>query len=685
MKGLNTKYKIEKWNPLSWINDSSFVYTTEGKHLFIITTGVLKPNIWLKTEELTESELTRILKVTYDDNLKVVVVELTDRFLIVENKNENPKILKTILKEKDGANFYLSPENGILAYTKENNLFLKMPNGEELAITQDMDKGIVNGSDYVHRQEFGIHQGIFWSPDWKKIAYYSKDERMVKEYPLVKTSTRQGEASMIRYPMAGMKSEEVKLKIYQLETGKTVTIHTNWDPETYLTCVTWSRDSKSIFIALLNRAQDHLKLLQFDSENGSMLDLLYEEKHPKYVEPENPLFFLKNSPDRFIWQSEKSGFNHLYLFNPTTKYFKPITQGDWEITEIIGQDSKSQWLYFQSTKVSPIDRHIYRVHLKNGKIEPITDETIRGTWQGILSPSGEYLISTYQSVNYPFKLILINNETKKQTLIYEATDPLENLQIPKPELLFFTAADGRTKLFGRITKPHPLEENKRYPVFLYVYGGPHVQLVTNTRLWGAGLLDSYMAQQGFVVLTVDNRGSAHRGLEFENVIHRRLGFYEMQDQVKALREIFKLPYIDSTKTVVHGWSYGGFMTISLMLNFPDLFKAGVAGGPVTDWKWYEVMYGERYMGKPEKNPEGYKATSLLDKVHQLKGKLLIIHGLQDDVVVPQHSLELVESFIKAEKQIDFFPYPSHSHNVRGKDRIHLMEKICSYLIDAVFK
>lgn len=677
VQGLFTKYKTDMPSPLCWVDDTSFLWTRDFKNILLRRVGSLEEIVWFSAESQPELKNQSLVNAQRSGDGKKIILEFQDRYIF--RNPEGDITLTEILKPKDSRDHHVHPERRLLAYTVENNVYLLEPGGREVSLTQDVDKGIVNGSGFVHRQEFGIREGLFWNKAGDRLAYYSKDERMVKEYPLVNTSAREAEPRFIRYPMAGMKSEEVKIKVYHVESGATTTLRTNSHPETYLTCVTWAPDGRQIYTALLNRAQDHLTLMRFDAESGSATGRILEEKHSKYVEPEHPLVFVNNKPDRFIWHSERDGFNHLYLYSSEGQLIRQLTKGAWEVTEVLGQDPRGEWLYYRATKVSPLDRHIYRVNLNNGKNEAVSDEKEPGTWWGWLSPDGRRLLATFQSAQKPAGIFLIETATGKKKLIYQATDPLDSLQIPKPHMRSFLSADGRTMLYGRVTLPPRLEPGRKYPVFLYVYGGPHAQLVTNTRLWGAGLLDSYMAQQGYVVLTVDNRGSAHRGLEFENVIHRRLGFHEMQDQVAALRQLFKEPFVDSTRTVVHGWSFGGFMTISILLNYPDLFKAGVAGGPVTDWKWYEVMYGERYMDTPEENPEGYAATSLLDKVRNLKSRLLIVHGMQDDVVVPQHSFELVEAFIKAGRQVEFFPYPSHAHNVRGKDRIHLMQKVIDFL------
>lgn len=565
---------------------------------------------------------------------------------------------------------------GTIAFTKENNLYVVQGKNKPVAVTNDDDKGIVNGSGYTHREEFGIHEGIFMSPTGKQVAFYRKDESMVTDYPLVATSTRIATANNIKYPMAGMTSENVTLGVYDTKSGKKSFIKTGEPKEQYLTAITWDPSEKYIYIGILNRGQNHLKLNQYSVETGEWVKTLFEEKHEKWVEPENPLYFFKTKPTLFVWQSERSGYNQLYLYGTDGQLQKALTSGNEPVTEILGTDPKEENLFYQTAADNGLSRKLYKVNLKSGKATLLTPD--KGTTGGTLSANGNYLLCSYSSLTVPGKTTLYNVKNGKSTVLLEAANPLKDYKMPKAELVTLTAADGKTQLNGRIIKPADFSADKKYPVVVYVYGGPHAQLVTDSWLGGAGLWDYYMAQNGYVMFTLDNRGSANRGLEFENVIHRQLGQEEMKDQLKGVEYLKTLPYVDATRMGVHGWSFGGFMTTSLLTQYPDVFKVGVAGGPVIDWKWYEIMYGERYMDTPQENPDGYSKTALTDKAQNLKARLLMIHGAQDPVVVMQHSLEFINACIKQGKAVDYFVYPDHEHNVRGKDRVHLMAKITDY-------
>jgi dipeptidyl-peptidase 4 len=420
-------------------------------------------------------------------------------------------------------------------------------------------------------------------------------------------------------------------------------------------------------------------LNEYDASTGNLIRTLFEEKHEKYVEPLNPLFFLKKQPNFFIWQSRRDGFNHLYLYNNNGSLVKQLTSGMGEVTNFYGTDAKEQFVYFTSTKESPWENHLYRVEIKTGKEQRLTKES--GTHRIFLNLQKELFIDSWSSTNIPHKIDLIKTNGTLVRNIHTAQNPLNEYSIGEMSMVKLTANDGMTDLYGRLIKPANFDSTKKYPVVVYVYGGPHTQLVTNSWLGGARLWEYYMAQKGYVMFTLDNRGSSNRGLEFENAIHRQLGVPEVSDQQTGLNFLKSLPFVDSTRIGVHGWSYGGFMTISMMLQSDNRLKVGVAGGPVTDWSLYEVMYGERYMDTPDENPEGYSNSNLKNYVKNLKGKLLIIHGDIDATVVPQHSFGFLHECVKQGVQVDFFMYPRHEHNVRGRDRVHLMQKVTNYFDD----
>ncbi|TNE79609.1 MAG: S9 family peptidase [Bacteroidetes bacterium] len=589
-------------------------------------------------------------------------------------------VSKTLMVEHDmdlkAANKDFHESTGNVAYTLDNNLWVKPYGTAAKPVTNDLEKGIVNGQS-VHRNEFGIHKGTFWSDNGEKLAYYRMDESMVTEYPIYDLHKMPAQADMIRYPFAGAKSHHVTLHVYDVKSGKTIQIQTGEPKEQYLTNIAWSPDGEEIFIAIVNRDQNEMKLVSFDAKTGKQKAVLFTETHPKYVEPENPMHWLSNK--EFIWESERDGFNHLYLYKRDGKLVKQLTSGDWMVTEYMGTDNKGKKLYFMSTKQSPLNQNLYSVEVSNGKLAEITK--INGVHSCKGASDKSMWLDQYSNPETPYAFNLISNEGKKVDQQFLAEDPLKYYNLGQTEVLTLKSTDGTTDLYARITKPVNFDPKKKYPVVVYVYGGPHLQLVTNRWMNGANLWTHYMAQQGFIVFTLDNRGSSNRGLNFENATHRQLGTLEMADQLRGVEYLKSLAYVDAERMGVHGWSFGGFMTTSLMTRQAGTFKVGVAGGPVIDWSMYEIMYTERYMDRPEENPEGFKNNNLLNYTENLKGKLMLIHGTSDDVVLWQHSLLYVQKCVKEGVQLDYFVYPEHAHNVRGKDREHLMQKVSDYLIE----
>lgn len=571
----------------------------------------------------------------------------------------------------------LSPDGTRAAWLKDNNIVITLQDGKNTEVTADTDKGIVNGSDYTHRQEFGIHKGMWWSPGSDKLLYYRKDETMVSNYPLVNFGERVAKNNDVKYPMAGMKSEEVTLVVYDVASGNKVTLKTGEPKEQYLTSVTWSPDGKHVYVGILNRGQDHLTLNRYDAQTGSFVSTLFEEKAATYVEPLHDLTFVPGKNDQFIYRTEKDGYEQLYYYNTTGKLIKSLGFKDVVVTELLSFDNAAQNVFYMGTSNNGLDRQLYRVNLKSGKTTQIT--TASGTHNAIVSTDGTVAYDSFSNTTTPNEVSILNLKSNKTTLLLKAENPYTGKTLlPEMELITITAADGKTPLNGRLIYPANFDAAKQYPVIVYVYGGPHAQLVHNDWLGGASLFDYYLAQQGYVVFTLDNRGSDARGRDFEHVVHRQLGQNEMADQMAGIEFLKSKPFVNKEKIGVSGWSFGGFMTISLMLSQPETFKVGVAGGPVIDWKWYEVMYGERYMDTPEDNPDGYEKTSLINKAGRLDGRLLVIHGAQDNVVVQQHSMEFIQACIAAGKQVDYFLYPTHEHNVSGKDRFHLNKKIADY-------
>ena len=582
----------------------------------------------------------------------------------------------------EAENFTLSPNNQMAAYTVGDNLFVTVGTDQK-AITTDGGKGIVNGKT-VHRNEFGIKGGIFWSPKGSAVAFYRMDESMVSEYPVVDITKRVAEHRGERYPMAGMASHEVKVGVYNIATGKTVFLETGAPFDRFFTNIAWTPDERYILVAEVNRGQNHMKLNKYDARNGMFVATLFEEKSDKWTEPQVPARFLTKNPRQFIWESPRDGWNHLYLYDINGKLVKQLTKGAWEVTSVDMVTPDDRYIYYTSTAASPLERHLYRLDTKSGKTEQLTAEA--GTHRTIINHKADLFVDQYSSIDVP-NVINIRAIKKGEAVrnLVTAKNPYEGYAMGQQKLVTTKTNDGKFDLYGRIILPADFDSTKKYPVIVYVYGGPHSQLVTNSWLAGARLWEFYMAQKGYILFTLDNRGTLARGNEFYQAIHRNLGDNEIADQMQGIAYLKSLPYVDADRIGVHGWSYGGFMTTSLMAKHPETFKVGVAGAPVIDWKLYEVMYGERYMDTPQENPEGYAKANLLNHVKGIKGDLLVIHSDYDVTVVWQNSLQFIRECVSNNIPVDYFVYPQHEHNVRGKDRVHLMTKITKYFDDNLKK
>jgi dipeptidyl-peptidase-4 len=574
---------------------------------------------------------------------------------------------------ENALNTSVAPQTQHVAYTRDNNLWIVV-NGKHIAVTADADKNIVNGKS-VHREEFGIDKGIFFSPDGRLLAYYRMDQTMVNDYPVVDWSQTPAKANIIKYPMAGGTSHEVTVHVYNPLTGNDVRIKTGTPADKYLTCVTWSPDNRSVFIATLNRGQDALRLNQYDAVTGEKIKTLFEESDSKYVHPEHGLSFLPGSNKEFIWWSERDGYTHLYLYNTNGKLVRQLTKGPWVVNELIGFNEARQEVIITTSKESAMEKNSYAVNWANGKMRRLDTEA--GMHTVTASEDGQYLFDAYSSATVPKKSVIRNIDGKVVQTLLVSPDPLAEYDRPEIREVKLKANDG-TPLYGKLILPTNFDRNKKYPVIVYLYNGPNVQLLHNSFPASNNLWYEYMAQRGYVVFTMDGRGSANRGMKFEQATFGKLGTVELKDQLVGVDYLKSLPYVDAARMGIHGWSFGGFMTTSMMLRNPDVFKCAVAGGPVMDWKMYEVMYTERYMNTPQENPGGYEDANLLSKVKNLKGNLLLIHGTDDDVVVWQHSINFIRKCVDNNIPIDYFVYPGHQHNVRGKDRVHLMQKITDY-------
>lgn len=565
-------------------------------------------------------------------------------------------------------------------FTEENNLFAEV-GGERVAITDNEDKNIVSGS-FVSRNEFGIVDGIFPSPDGLSVAFYQKDESKVGTFPLLDITTRTGSLREIKYPMAGMDSERVRVGVWDSRTRQTVWLAvTDFDEERYITNITWSPNGELIYIQVLNRDQNEMHLNSYCSATGAFVETILTESDSRYVEPLYPLQWLDTEGEKFIYSTNvRDGYWNLYVCSRGKEggwNVERLTKVDADVTYL---DRRGEWVYYYTAEFSTAEQHLAKVSTKSGKSVRLTHEA--GWHNCSISPCGKYLIDNYSALYVPRIVNLASTKDGKVLRnLLTAADPTEGYNYTPIELGTIPTADGKWENWYRLIYPIDFDPAKKYPAIVYVYGGPHSQMVNNSYLANLRRWEMYMAQRGYVVFVMDNRGTLWHGAEYEKAIHRQCGKCEMEDQMKGVEWLLSHEWIDAERVGVHGWSYGGFMTISLMTHHPEVFKVGVAGGPVIDWKWYEAMYGERYMDRPEQNPDGYAATSLINQVNNLKGKLLICQGGIDPVVLWQHSLSFVRECVVNNVQVDYFPYPCHEHNVRGKDRVHLMDKVTLYFDD----
>ena len=682
--GTNYRNMIPQNRRLTWWGDQ--LVRLETKECYLVDKKTGKETVFFTVDDVNEW-----MGGTPDNGLRslgsarfpyadqsVVLLNYGGERCLIDFEQKKQVWHKSSADERQASNF--NTVSRYTAFVNGDQLYIRPADfdKEDIQLSTDGSREIVYGRS-VHRDEFGIHSGLFWSPDGMRLAFYRMDQSMVTDYPQVNLFTHIATHEPDKYPMAGQTSHEVTVGVYDVATSKTVYLKTGAPKDRYLTNVAWSPDSKTIYILELNRDQNDCSLVSYDAATGDRIAELNRETDAKYVEPQNPIMFLPWDASKFILQSQKDGYNHLYLFDKTGKELRQITKGDWVVLSIVGFNAKNKSVIITSNECSPIQCNTWEVNVNTGK-RTLLDNG-EGWHSPIMSASGRYIVDSYQSPNVPRNIEITDAKTLRHTAYFSSPNPWEGYKVPQFSCGTVKAADGTTDLYWRMVKPADFDETKQYPVVVYVYGGPHAHNVDARWNYASRSWETYMAQKGYITFILDNRGSENRGKEFEQATFRQLGQQEMRDQMCGVEYLKSLPYVDVDRIGVHGWSFGGFMTISLMTNYPDVFKVGVAGGPVIDWKWYEVMYGERYMDTPQANPEGYYETSLLHRAKDLKGKLQIITGYNDPTVVPQHCLMFIEECIKAGTQPDFFAYPGEGHNMMGHKSVHLHERITQYFED----
>jgi dipeptidyl-peptidase-4 len=656
------------------VNECKLINTKTGKKTCLFTLDDI--NSWAGSDDNTYVRHLMNATFPYPDK---PIVALGNRKAFILLDFEAKKIIWQDSISGQTANDW-HPTSRATAYVENNQLYVVDGQGVKHQLSQDGSREIVYGQS-VHRNEFGISKGTFWSPKGNRLAFYRMDQSMVTDYPQVDIFPRSASYEPDKYPMAGMTSHQVTVGVYDLSTDKTVYLQAGDPTDRYFTNIAWSPDEKTVYMFELNRKQNDCRLVSYDAVSGQKIAELYRETSDKYVEPQNPIQFLPWDDSKFIMQSQKDGYNHLYLFDKSGKELKQLTSGEWVVMDVVGFNTKTKSVLYTSNETYPINSNLWTVTIKDGHRRQL------GKGIGVVqsaqpSASGQLVALKLSAFNKPRIIDVINtNAWGKVTELLDAQDPWKDYQQPIFSYGSIKAVDGKTDLYYRMVKPHDFDPNKKYPTVVYVYGGPHAHNVDASWHYASRSWETYMAQKGYIVFILDNRGSENRGRDFEQATWHQLGQVEMQDQMTGVEYLKKQSYVDMNRLGVHGWSFGGFMTISLMLNYPDVFKVAVAGGPVIDWKWYEVMYGERYMGTPQDNPEGYAKSSLISKAKNLKGKLQIITGYNDNTVVPQHCLSFLDACVKAGTQPDFFAYPGEEHNMRGHASVHLHERITQYFED----
>ena len=688
--GYNYQNMIPKNRSLKWWGDQLVrlsadtcwtVNPANGKEKVLFTRSQLNKRAGLTADEQQVNRLSSAA-FPYGDKPLVMLGNRNERMLInfktgkIEWRQPNDKAAQAL---------EWNDKSRALAFVKDDNLYVTDGGGNTRQVTSDGSRDLVYGQS-VHRNEFGIEGGLFWNPDGTRLAFYRMDQSMVTDYPLVDVpelddSTRViAEPAPEKYPMAGQTSHLVTVGVLDVATGDTVYLKAGDPTDRYFSNISWNPQGNIVYVMEGNRDQNVVDLVAYDAVTGKRMASLYHEAHPKYVEPQHPITFLPWDNEKFILWSEKDGYNHLYIYDINGRLVKQLTSGNWVVMDMLGFDARNKAVIISANADSPIQQNLYRVDIATGAMTRI-DEGGKGWHNGLLSASGRYLIDNYQEPDVPRNIAIVDTRNNRQYRYFTAPDPWQGYTVPEYRCGSIKAADDSTDLYYRLVLPTDFDETKKYPTVVYVYGGPHAHNVDARWHYSSRSWETYMAQRGYVLFILDNRGSENRGRDFEQATFRHLGQVEMQDQMRGVDFLRTLNYVDTARLGVHGWSFGGFMTISLMTNYPDVFKVGVAGGPVIDWKWYEVMYGERYMDTPQTNPEGYAQTSLLNKAENLKGRLQIIIGLNDPTVVPQHAYSFLKACIAADTQPDFYVYPGQGHNMRGHQSVHLHERITRYFDD----
>jgi len=579
-----------------------------------------------------------------------------------------------------------SPDGRKVAFVRDNNLFIKdLESDTEKQITSDgLKNNIINGAtDWVYEEEFSFSKAFFWSPDGNKIAFYRFDESNVKEFQFTEWGDLYPKEYKYKYPKAGEANSVIKILVYDVNDENTKEMDIGEDTDIYIPRIKWTNDPSLLAIQWMNRLQNHLKILLTEVNTGTN-SVIYDETNKYYIDITDNLTFFKDNK-RFIFTNEQDGFNHIYLYSMNGELINQVTKGQWDVTGFKGVDEKKGLVYFTSAETSPLNRELYVIKL-NGKSKKKLSER-DGSNRAVFSNSYKYYVNSFSSATTPPYITVNEANGKVIRVLKDNSDLLDTLaeyDFSFKEFFKFTTSEG-IELNGWMIKPPDFDPEKKYPVLMNVYGGPGSQTVLNS--WRANMWNQMLSQKGIILVSVDNRGTGARGEKFKKMTYLQLGKYETIDQIEAAKYLGSLSYVDSTRIGIWGWSYGGYMSSLCITKGADFFSMAIAVAPVTNWRYYDNIYTERFMRTPQENPDGYDDNSPINHVSELKGKYLIIHGTADDNVHLQNTMDMVTALVNANKQFDMQLYPNSNHGIYTgpNTTMHLYTRLTDFITENLLK
>ncbi len=598
-----------------------------------------------------------------------------ERYYIVDLDKGSTRLLEKEGKQRHAT---FSPDGVNIAYVRGNDLFVQdYQTAKVTQVTTDGKKNsIINGyADWVYEEEFAMDKAFFWSPDGSKIAYYRTDESKVMEYNMQKFTELYPQDYLFKYPKAGEDNARVAIKIYDLNSAKTSPVKV--DPYEYIPRIKWTQSSDFLAVMTMPRLQNQLEIILVET-NTLATKSIYSEVSKTYIEISDDLTFFGDNAG-FIWKSEKDGYFHLYKYDLNGKNETQLTSGKWEVRDFAGYDAVNKKLFFTASMNKPIDTELYSLPLDGG--EPSLLSPATGSSRASFSKTFDYFILYHNDANTPQRITLHDGDGKEIRMLEDNNDLKETMNgMALSDVSFFDMSTSENvKLNGWMMKPADFDEKMKYPVLMFVYGGPGSQTVTNA-MSGNYWWHQYLCQQGYIVVSIDNRGTGARGRDFRTQTYEQLGKLETLDQIEGAKWLAKQKYVDAERIGIWGWSYGGYMSSLCLMDGADVFKAAIAVAPVTNWRFYDSIYTERYMGLPKDNPDGYDDNSPINHVETLEGKYLLVHGTGDDNVHYQNSVEMIDALVKANKQFDFASYPERNHGIYGGNtRLHLFTKMSDFI------